>query len=643
VVQASAQDAGSGGFFAYHGLWAPGVRLFRRLQFSVKAAAVSAAFAIPIAVLAWLYYSNLAGQIEFSGKERLGVEYIDPLVPTLEAAQALRGSAAVAERGALRAKIDASMTRLAGAEARLGEALGTTQLHAALKQARAALADAPSAADDHFVKSVTALMVQANDGSNLTLDPDIDSYYLMDGSVFRLPDMIDEASALRDLAVAVAGSGEAKPAQIEKAGALVAIIDYMDTNLAGGLDKTLALRPEMKAPLAADDARQALRQLRDLAAAATKPGAKGDAAALRAAGDKAATALSGLQGRMLAQLDTLLVARVGAMERQRAAVTGVLAVCLPLAAYLFMSFYRVMRGGLAEVQRHLRAMTGGDLTSSPNPWGRDEAAMLMLELRAMQDSLRTIVGQVRSTSESIAQASSEIASGAIDLSSRTERTAASVEESAASLEQIGATVKQTADHAQQASGIATGNAGAAERGGEVMSRMVSTMEGIQTASGRIRDIIGVIDGIAFQTNILALNAAVEAARAGEQGRGFAVVASEVRALAGRSATAAGEIKSLISSSVEQVEAGTGIVRQAGSAIDEIVTSAQRVRTLLGEIDTGAREQASGVGQLATAVQELDRASQQNAALVEQTASSAAALRDQARSLADRVAMFKLPA
>jgi methyl-accepting chemotaxis protein len=330
--------------------------------------------------------------------------------------------------------------------------------------------------------------------------------------------------------------------------------------------------------------------------------------------------------------------------RQRLAwVAGVVTVALLLAGYLFLSFYRVMDGGLKETRRHLRAMTDGDLTTSPSPWGRDEAAQLMFDLRQMQDSLRGMVQRVLRSSDEIVRSSSEIAAGALDLSARTEQTAANLEQSAASMEQIGATAKNTSAHTGEATRMAQHNAEIAADGGRVMLEVVSTMGGIRSASAKISEIIGTIDAIAFQTNILALNAAVEAARAGEQGRGFAVVASEVRMLAQRSAAAAREIKGLIGSSVDQVEAGTEVVRKAGSTIDEIVGSSQRVNDLLGEIATGALEQSQGIVQIGQAVQDLDRMTQQNAALVEQSAAAAEAMRQQASTLAQEVSRFRLPA
>ncbi len=323
-------------------------------------------------------------------------------------------------------------------------------------------------------------------------------------------------------------------------------------------------------------------------------------------------------------------------------IAGVVVSSLLVAIYLFLCFYRVMDGGLRETRRHLRAMTQGDLTTSPSPWGGDEAAQLMLELKAMQESLRGMVLRIRRSSDEIVHSSSEIASGAMDLSSRTEQAAANLEESAASMEEIASTVKSTAEHTQEASGVARHNAQIASDGGRVMHEVVQTMEGIRQSSSQIGDIVATIDSIAFQTNILALNAAVEAARAGDEGRGFAVVATEVRMLAKRSAEAAREIKALIAHSVQQVQAGTTIVRGAGTTIKEIVSSSQRVDQLLGEVATGAREQSLGVEQIGEAVHELDRMTQQNAALVEQTAAAASAMKDQAHTLAEEVARFRMP-
>ncbi|WP_287952487.1 methyl-accepting chemotaxis protein [Diaphorobacter sp.] len=289
-----------------------------------------------------------------------------------------------------------------------------------------------------------------------------------------------------------------------------------------------------------------------------------------------------------------------------------------------------------------RAVAGGDFTQ-PIAVKDGDTTSLMAQLAAMKDGLAQVVSQVRRSSESVAMASSEIAQGNQDLSARTESQASALEETAASMEQLGATVRQNAESASQANALARSASDVAVRGGEVVGQVVQTMKGINESSQRIADIIGVIDGIAFQTNILALNAAVEAARAGEQGRGFAVVASEVRSLAGRSAEAAKEIKQLISASVERVEQGSAMADQAGETMTEVVQSIRRVTDLMGEINAASSEQASGVAQVGEAVTQMDQATQQNAALVEEMAAAAGSLSSQAQELVQAVAVFKLDA
>ena len=285
----------------------------------------------------------------------------------------------------------------------------------------------------------------------------------------------------------------------------------------------------------------------------------------------------------------------------------------------------------------------GDLTAQPDCHGADEPARLLTALAAMQASLHSIVGQVRGSAESIQVASAEVASGNADLSQRTEQAASSLQLTASSLQQLTGNVQQSADAASQARQLAASASAVAKRGGAVVGQVVSTMDEINQSSRRIADIIGTIDGIAFQTNILALNAAVEAARAGEQGRGFAVVASEVRSLAQRSAQAAAEIKGLIGSSVGKVEAGARLVQGAGETMAEIVASVQRVSDVIGEITAAASEQSAGIGQVNGAVHQHDQMTQQNAALVEQSAAAAESLRDQAARMSQVVSQFQLGA
>ncbi|WP_281063816.1 methyl-accepting chemotaxis protein [Rhodoferax aquaticus] len=288
-----------------------------------------------------------------------------------------------------------------------------------------------------------------------------------------------------------------------------------------------------------------------------------------------------------------------------------------------------------------QAIAEGDLTVSVDVTGRDEMAVLLGSLMDMKQGLSKVVTNVRQGSEAVASSSAEIARGNQDLSDRTEQQASSLEETAASMEELGSTVKQNADSARQANQLAMSASTVAIRGGDVVSQVVETMKGINESSRKIADIIGVIDGIAFQTNILALNAAVEAARAGEQGRGFAVVASEVRSLAGRSADAAKEIKSLINASVERVEQGSALVDTAGSTMTEVVSSIRRVTDIMGEISAASSEQSAGVSQVGEAVSLMDQATQQNAALVEEMAAAASSLQSQADDLVQTVAVFKI--
>jgi len=288
-----------------------------------------------------------------------------------------------------------------------------------------------------------------------------------------------------------------------------------------------------------------------------------------------------------------------------------------------------------------RTVAAGDLTSRIAVTSKDEVGMLLASLAEMNDYLKKIVGEVRSGTREIATATTEVANGNMDLSSRTEEQASALEETASSMEELTSTVRQNSENARQANALAQSAAAVALRGGDVVSQVVQTMDSINTSSSKIVDIISVIDGIAFQTNILALNAAVEAARAGEQGRGFAVVASEVRNLAQRSASAAKEIKVLIGDSVDKVEAGNRLVSTAGTTMHEVVASVQKLTAIVGEITTASREQEMGIEQINEAITSMDTVTQQNAALVEEAAAATSALQDQAGKLAQAVSVFKL--
>jgi methyl-accepting chemotaxis protein len=355
---------------------------------------------------------------------------------------------------------------------------------------------------------------------------------------------------------------------------------------------------------------------------------------------------------LVASLDALLAynielskrAEASADEHYRSALwllwsLATLAMLAGVAAAWFIT--RSVTEPVGRAVQVAEAVASGDLGSRIEVHGNDETAQLLRALAAMRDWLAEVVGSVRQGAESVATASAQIAQGNSDLSSRTEQQASALEETSASMEQMGSTASQNADSARQASQLASSASSVAVKGGAVVNQVVQTMKDINDSSKKISDIIGVIDGIAFQTNILALNAAVEAARAGEQGRGFAVVAGEVRNLAQRSAEAAKEIKQLIGASVERVEQGSELVDQAGSTMLEVVQSIQRVSDIVAEISSASAEQNAGVGQVSEAISQMDQATQQNAALVEESAAAAASLRGQAQQLVQAVSTFRL--
>ncbi len=335
-------------------------------------------------------------------------------------------------------------------------------------------------------------------------------------------------------------------------------------------------------------------------------------------------------------------AEAAAVSLQRdVLIAGALAIAI--AIFLAITIIRSITRPLAQAVEAADRVASGDLSGQIVVQSKDETGLLLSALQRMQQSLVNTVSSVRQNAEGVASASAQIASGNNDLSARTEQQASALEETAASMEELGSTVRQNADNARAANQLAVSASTVAVQGGDVVAEVVETMKGINASSNKIADIISVIDGIAFQTNILALNAAVEAARAGEQGRGFAVVAGEVRNLAGRSAEAAKEIKALITASVERVEQGTALVDKAGATMTEVVSAIRRVTDIMGEISAASSEQSAGVGQVGEAVTQMDQATQQNAALVEEMAAAASALNAQAGELVNAVAVFKLDA
>ncbi|HYD60286.1 MAG TPA: methyl-accepting chemotaxis protein [Noviherbaspirillum sp.] len=395
--------------------------------------------------------------------------------------------------------------------------------------------------------------------------------------------------------------------------------------LASG-DKDLAAQRELFANLAKGDQAAAKTILRTTAADTGH------------AYEKALSDLVEFQTKIMDADSVNVQDHMSYMRKGLLAITAV-AILLGWAAAFWVT--RSITRPINQAMQVARRVADGDLSAQIEVASRDETGQLMQALKDMNDSLARIVGEVRSGSDAISTASNEIASGNLDLSSRTEQQAGALQQTASSMEELTSTVKQNADNAQQANQLAASASEIAVKGGTVVSEVVHTMGSINESSKKIADIIGVIDSIAFQTNILALNAAVEAARAGEQGKGFAVVAAEVRNLAQRSASAAKEIKALIDDSVEKVGAGAKLVDQAGATMDEVVASVKRVTDIISEITQASKEQSSGIEQVNDAITQMDAVTQQNAALVEQAAAAAQSMQDQAGTLARVVSVFKL--
>ena len=447
-----------------------------------------------------------------------------------------------------------------------------------------------------------------------------------------------------DAQLALLGGFEQSPERI--AAAEKAVKEHVETfNEALAKLRKLPLTQESQKALAAA---QPLIKLYIEAAEQTIKATKIDPRATRKEAAALQAAFTGLEIQMGAladsieksgqQLDTQAKDGVG-QTRLAIGIALLMAVAAMVASALWLAgrMTRPMAHAVGVAER----LALGDLTTEIRPTGNVETVLLLQSMARMQTSFSGIVREVKANAENVSVASAQIAQGNNDLSQRTEEQASALEETAASMEELSSTVKQNADNAKQANQLAVGASTVAIKGGEVVGQVVTTMKGINDSSKRIADIIAVIDGIAFQTNILALNAAVEAARAGEQGRGFAVVASEVRSLAGRSADAAKEIKGLINASVERVEQGTRLVDQAGVTMTEVVNSIKRVTDIMGEISAASAEQNAGVAQVGEAITQMDQVTQQNAALVEESAAAAESLKGQAQQLVSAVSVFKL--
>ena len=603
---------------------------------------------------------------QLARREQAALASVEPLQKLMRMTQQHRGlanavlsgnAAAASEREAAAAQMlsawkahEAALTALPGAEANaraLGEQRDALQ---ALSQAVAAggLKPAESFARHTAMveRQIEALMKLAVD-SGLVLHPQASGYFLQDATLRQMPPLVEALARLRGAGMGVLSR---KAITVAERVQLSVLVNRART-LQAAVDQGLAWATQSDGTLSARLGKPASEQSR--AVQETLAWAESVLVESESPGEPPAawwartTTLVDAQFALAALATEALHADIDsyAATRQRWLAGGAAAALLLIlgGALLIQRVGRQMHAAVGQAMQMAEAVAAGDLGRRIAVQGDDEVARMLAALNRMAQTLSGTVSAVRDNASQAAVASAQIAQGNMDLSGRTEQQASALQQTAASIEQLSATIRQTADNAARASTLADGARDVASRGGQAVDEMVATMKEIDVSSRRIAEIIGTIDGIAFQTNILALNAAVEAARAGEQGRGFAVVAGEVRSLAQRSAEAAREIRNLIGSSVERVERGGAQADRVGSTMHEIVTAVGRVTTLMNTISVAAGEQSTGVAQVDQAMGEIDRGTQQNAALVEQSAAAADSLRRQAESLEQAVAVFRLQA
>jgi methyl-accepting chemotaxis protein len=652
----SSSPGGSAGYFKYHSWMTPGVRLFRNLSFPSKSAWILTCLLVPILGLLYLLYRADSALIETSRIERHGVAYVDGVNTLLRDLSELRSAALTkaSDLGDKQTHAKADWDKLAQLQKEFGAVFqGDTDANFdKLKKGVEALLQTPVLAspDDTFaahtqvINTALVLLGDAGDGSQLALDPELETYHMMNLMVVAGPQYAEYLSSLRVLGLISLADGAGKPvpaARVRSMERYLSLIHYIDPvyerSFHKGIESSADIAKSMDMP-GVDSAREAFLSLLDKQLLIESPTAQ--APALLALADAAVQKQQALNQQIARRLDQQLQLRIDAVARKQWLQFAASGLCLAFTLYLMLAFYRVMKGGLALVSNHLNELAAGDLRHRPtNPLGRDEPALLILDLHKVYDSMHDLIRRVRHSARELANTSAEVSRASLDLSHRTEDAASNLGLQASAVAQISVQAKDSASRTQLAAVMAVGNAEVAEKGERIVADVVGTMHDIQASSVKISEIIGTIDGIAFQTNILALNAAVEAARAGESGRGFAVVASEVRSLAGRSAAAAREIKSLISASVERVSAGTQVVEGAGKNMAEIVANAKQINHFLSEIANATQAQAAQVDEVVNAIIQLDTNTQQNAALVEQTSASAESLSDQATNLTHEIARF----
>jgi len=620
---------------------------------------------IMVVVPSALYLQMASDEIAVAEREAVGTGPVIAVLKVVQFSQTHRGMSASmlsgnqaleARRPGMRDKVNAAMTEVDTQFARTGVAEGLRSRWAAIRQTWTALEQAVASKSIETPESTarhTALITlelqfaeELLDEFGLSLDPEADSYALMRASFIELPWLTENLGILRAMGSAALTRKAAAPEYRATLAGLHKRASELKVSMTRQFERAAGFNPEMQQRLgaAATQEKTAVEQALALVQKEiiqAPPDLSYEAVNYF---DTYTRTIDGLfafnEQASLAMIDELQT-RVSSHRRSMYLLGGLFLGGLVLAFWLALQFTRSITGPLRAGVQMAERVAQGDLTAQVHPQGSDELAELLNALRTMRDNLDSVVRQVSQAADALATASAEIAQGDNDLSARTESQASALEQTNASMEELGGRIHANAEAAQQANKLAQDARTVATQGGEVVGQVVSTMREINESSRRIADIVSMIDGIAFQTNILALNAAVEAARAGEQGRGFAVVAGEVRSLAQRSAEAAREIKALIDASVQRVEHGSTLVDQAGGTMGEVVTSIQRVADLVGEISASSREQAQGVAQVVEAVGQMDSTTQQNAALVEEIAAAASSLKTQSEQLVQTISHFRL--
>lgn len=638
--------------------------LLHRLNLSQKFAGLGIVALIMLALPAGLYFKGAITEIKSAQREARGAPPLVALNKVIQLTQVHRGVSAAmlsgntaleARRPAMRDSVSKAMSAVDDALKQANTSERLQKQWAEAKQRWVAVEQGLSSRQLKTPES-TRLHTQLITGElqlsdellaefGMSLDSGSDTYFLIQASLVNMPWLAENMGVMRAMGSSFLTQGNLPPEGRATLQALKKRAIELQSDMFRNLNRSTSVNPAFKQLLEskAQTSREAVDKTLAMAEQQLISTVELKLTAPEYFDDFTRTIDSLFEFNALAMrsMTDALDARSSESQRTGWTVAGVILLGLAASVAMAWAFVRSITVPVGEAVSVARAVAEGDLTVDVPVRGNNELGQLMDALKAMRDHLSEVVATVREGSEGVATASGEIAAGNNDLSARTENQASALEQTAASMMELASTVKHNFESGQHASELAETAAKVAAKGGAVVGSVVHTMEAINISSKKIADIIGVIDGIAFQTNILALNAAVEAARAGEQGRGFAVVASEVRSLAGRSAEAAKEIKVLIGASVGNVAEGCKLVEQAGSTMDEIVVHVRRVADLMGEVTTASRDQTSGIEQVNQAIGQMDTVTQQNAALVEEAAAAAQSLQQQAETLVHAVGIFKL--